>query len=180
MNADSLPYYGSSVARGWDLEYPARRFICDYWPQRIDRASKLDEIQATLRDCWENLINNSAGSFKDMLLTHPPCRKVKVQPDTRLDDRPHCWWSEGVSADDWVNGVRVGGFLYAASRISIDQRTDTFQALETDFVEVKNTVDVIGGEAWRVVKKSVDIMTGWEMLKMLGTSPEELDTEAFW
>lgn len=160
-----------------DFNYPARRFICDYWPNNISLEQSFGEIEDALLDRWDAMTILEESSFNNMLITHPPCRAVKVQPDVRLFDETYCSWKEGVEVKDGKFGGCLGEFLVAASRMSAKQRVFSDSV---DFLERKNSSEVVGGEWWRVCPEhTVDYMTGWEMLNMLDTDIGEVDLDDF-
>lgn len=145
---------------------PPRRFYCDYWDDESARLCDdgAPKLKPFLDSRWHEAMKASSGSFKDMLVTHPPCRSTRILCDIRL--RRPCYYfavDVDVEEEDW--GARFGPFIYAASEVSTEQRwwhDESFARTNDD-----NTVEVVGGELWRLCPKTVDEISGWEMLRLL-------------
>jgi len=62
--------------------------------------------------------------------------------------------------------ARFGSFIVAAAEVSSTQRLYT----KENFVnrDDTNSVEIVGGELWQPCPKSVNEITGWEMLPLLG------------
>ena len=153
----------------------ARRFTCDLWSP--DLAEFYEQhpndwrSKARFIDQWDHLLAYSTGSFNRMLLTHPPCRSIAIHGDIRYE--PTCSEREQVPTYNEQNRAHIGSFIWAASRISADQR---WYSRENEYFDGEdNTVEVEGGESWRLYPKSVDEMSGWEMLRLLETVVESLN-----
>ncbi|KAK5120100.1 hypothetical protein LTR85_006581 [Meristemomyces frigidus] len=145
---------------------PPRRFFCDYWDRGCQWRAYVDrEVTRThLLSRWEELMESSSGSFMHMLVTHPPCRTTKILTDVRLP-QPYYYFAQDVWVEEEDCGVRFGPFLSAAVVVSTEQRVwhkENFANRDDT-----NTVEVVGGESWQLCPKSVDEMTGWEMLRLL-------------
>lgn len=142
-----------------------RRFFCDYWTAECDNYK--DKQSASFEDFlverWDQLLDESEGSFKGMLVTHPPCRNIKMLKDARL--REPSYDAENVELSEDDAGARFGPFIYAAALLSSLQ--NWFRKETHDFQDDKNTVEIVGGELWQLCPKSVDEITGWEMLGLM-------------
>lgn len=106
-----------------------------------------------------------AGSFKDMAVTFPPVGEVILMTDTRwIAFRSHMWKTKHVYADREGTGVQFGKLLSIAAELAdLQGRMFRYDHSETD----KDAVQVIGGEMWQLCPKSVDEITGWEMLRLM-------------
>ncbi|KAK4550607.1 hypothetical protein LTR36_000186 [Oleoguttula mirabilis] len=150
----------STIGRRWFFDCdegiafsdPPRRFYCDFW----------------FADDRVKTMERSEGSFKDMLVTHPPCRKVEVMRNTyRLpssDDEPQHLEVDGDEA-----GVYFGDFLVAASQVTVNRHHNSSLVFGH---RGTHSAEVVGGELWQRCPKSVDEITGWEMLRMFEVGVE--------
>ncbi|KAK4888327.1 hypothetical protein LTR27_012778 [Elasticomyces elasticus] len=93
----------------------------------------------------QTLVREEAPSLALMLLTQPPCSGVTlsgIAPSTGLEETLH--------ADD---GIRLGEFMARATVVA--------------FYHSEHAEAITGHEEWRSTGRSIDEMTGWEMLQLL-------------
>ncbi|KAK4580166.1 hypothetical protein LTR86_000369 [Recurvomyces mirabilis] len=102
--------------------------------------------------------NGFRRSCDRMLMTHPPMRSVGI----KNPDRPRL---VGVLSDDDGDGSGITPEHLAVASLSV--------------VERGADVSIIGGEKWRLLRRTVDEITGWEMLDILQGDMDEDDGEVF-
>ncbi|KAK3670901.1 hypothetical protein LTR78_009179 [Recurvomyces mirabilis] len=102
-------------------------------------------------------MNAFPRSCDRMLMTHPPMRSVSIK--TRNQPR----LVEASDDDGDVGGI-TPEHLAVASLSEVKRGAD---------------VSIIGGEKWRLLRKTVDEITGWEMLDILLGDMDEDDGDVF-
>ena len=137
------------------LDAPARRLVCDYWTRQWQKAYGFN-FRRTMGEYarfWDNLVLKEfrTATFKQMLGTHPPCRSVTLLGDRRF--RESTIVQEDVHIDqDTDSGVYLGHLFHAGSRISVRQRKS--RDMNKQLKVTENTIEVVGGEEWRVCKNA--------------------------
>ena len=69
--------------------------------------------------------------------------------------------------------VSLGQVLAGGAKLSMEQRVD-LKIFDREGCRDQNYIKLDGSEDWRICRRSVDVMTGWEMLIILSTSSEEV------
>ncbi|KAK4896686.1 hypothetical protein LTR49_028101 [Elasticomyces elasticus] len=87
-----------------------------------------------------------------MLMTQPPCSGVTL---SGIAPRTGTGLKETLQAN---SGIRLGEFMARATVVA--------------FYHSDNAEAITGHEEWRSIGRSVDEMTGWEMLQLLKMSPD--------
>ncbi|KAK3709602.1 hypothetical protein LTR37_010823 [Vermiconidia calcicola] len=127
------------------LDAPARRLVCDYWTRQWQKAYGFN-FRRTMHDVT--------------LLGDRRFRKSTIVQDLDINQ-------------DADSGVYLGRFLHAVSQVSTCQPKN--RKTNKQLKATQNTIEVVGGEEWRVCKKSVDALKGWAMLSLLETDTEEVE-----
>ncbi|KAK5702980.1 hypothetical protein LTR97_003926 [Elasticomyces elasticus] len=87
-----------------------------------------------------------------MLMTQPPCSGVTL---SGIAPRTGTGLKETLQAN---SGIRLGEFMARATVVA--------------FYHSENAEAITGHEEWRSIGRSIDEMTGWEMLQLLKMSPD--------
>ncbi|KAF7195686.1 hypothetical protein HII31_03004 [Pseudocercospora fuligena] len=95
-------------------------------------------------------LEKSTSSFKRMLITSPPVIELNIDDNTVESQS-----DSGLTIDDLLDS--------ALALSGVDEN-------ENDF-------EIEGGEACRVLAKTVDEITGWEMLRIFSLDESQLDRE---
>lgn len=119
-----------------------------------------------------HVLQSSRGSFRNMILTHPPIREVRLRQHSY--EQGFHWSDDEVAEPECCNAVLFGAFIRSAAIITGDQIWGYSHSWLID-PGYKMKVEVVGGELWRLCPKSADEMTGWEMLTMLDEDIEDAD-----
>ncbi|KXT05310.1 hypothetical protein AC578_11104 [Pseudocercospora eumusae] len=95
-------------------------------------------------------LRKSTSSFKRMMITSPPVMELNID-----DNAVKAQSDSGLTLDDLLDS--------ALTLSGVDEN-------ENDF-------EIEGGEACRVMAKTVDEITGWEMLRIFSLDQSQLDRE---
>lgn len=148
-----------------------------------DGFASVERLADRLQELTSHLMSASTSSCKNMLVTHTPCDKIRFIADKWFPCSLDYQQEPDAEGDD--PGVRVGSFASATMVTSIQERLEAWTNHATTparykFVCMKpSTIQIEGGESLRVCPKSIDEMTGWEMLRLLSMDIEELDMNDF-
>lgn len=103
----------------------------------------------------EEMMAHTGGNFQRMLLTYPPVQSLTISVLRKE--------AQEYSAVDEQAGMKFGELvMHSAGHLAKHDGGTTWVVVE-------------GGESWQVLKRSVDEVTGWEMLWMLDSQNEELE-----
>ncbi|KAK3709603.1 hypothetical protein LTR37_010824 [Vermiconidia calcicola] len=109
-----------------------------------------------------SLVQESQGSFKNMLATQP---SVVLPPNSILTFGTRGNTQEDQQASDGLNALTYGRLVERAGSV---------------FGHSQRSFALHGGDKWAVLKKTVDEITGYEMLQTLAGGYAGSDKSLFW
>ncbi|KAK5737945.1 hypothetical protein LTR17_006385 [Elasticomyces elasticus] len=143
---------GISCNLGETIAFEAAADVSHRWPYRIlkvlippKRAVLSNVSGASVWTCPPLLATDKTSSFAHMQVTHPPIALVTMNGDRGGE--------KIIRPSGGRNTIEVGGLLDEACALAQKRRAES--------------VLVAGASRWTSIEKTVDEITGWEMLAML-------------